>query len=171
MSLDKHSFGDGASRPRRRRTSPQTSLLTPNLQAHRGLTPLGSLPIDDTVDRARVSPREDTGEPCIPQPEMGKPHSPSGLAIFPSLQRVRPNPADHAKSLGHRWENPTRDPYDSKLGGWSGGCRMGVTRRRCGEGGVNPWSGVSPEGESKSKSSTKKIIGTLWSRGWPRYYA
>ena len=57
----------------------------PICKAHRGLTPLGSLPIDDTVVRARVSPREDTGEPCFPQPEMGKPHSPSGLAIFPSL--------------------------------------------------------------------------------------
>ena len=149
MSLDKHSFGDGASRPRRRRTSPQTSPCRP--QAHRGLTPHGSLLIVDTVIQGQPM-----GRPWDSQPETGKPHPPAGLAKFPSLQRVLPNPADHAKSLGHRWENPTRDPFDSKLGGWSGGCRGGVIRRRCGEGGVNPWSGVSPIGESKSKSSTNK---------------
>jgi hypothetical protein len=120
-------------------------------KAHRGLTSLGSLLIDDTVGQGQP-----TGRPCIPQPETEKPHPPSDLAKFPSIQRVRSNPADHAKSLGHRWENPAPDPFDSKLGGWSGGCRGGVIRRRCGEGGVNPGSGVSPKGESKSKSSTNK---------------
>ena len=74
-------------------------------KAHRGLTPLGSLLIVDTVVQGQP-----TGRPWDSQPETGKPHPPAGLAKFPSLQRVLPNPADHAKSLGHRWENPCPGP-------------------------------------------------------------